>query len=208
MRHCQIFFLRTNDYSTDFLDHYATEGLERCDFTIREIINGDMSVKDWREHELYDQLTSEEVGLIQLAREDYGLINSVSIPLMNKSIGGAGVSVTSTEKDISFSKLKKENLEALVNCTKLFHDASFAEIQQLPLESLSFLKNLSEKERGLLRHLASGQPLKNIAYSIDVASYGVASNMLNALRERFGKKITRDQLMYLVGLLDILSLRR
>ena len=198
-------FLRTSDYPTDFLDHYVSEGLERYDFTVRNMIDGDMSVKDWRVSELKQQITPEEADLLLLAKEDYGLNNGLSIPLMNKSIGGSAVSVTSLEKDAAFNQLKEENLEALIHCTRLFHDASLTDIQQLPLNSLSFLLDLTEKERGLLRHLASGKPLKNVTYSIDVASYGVASNMLNILRERFGKKVTRDQLMYLVGLLDILS---
>lgn len=198
-------FLHTDHFSKDFLDHYATEGLEECDFTIRNIMNGDMSVKDWREYELNQWLLKDEADVIEMAREDYGMNNALSIPLMNKGIGGAGVSVISSESDASFAKLKAENHETLVNCTKLFHDVSFNNIQQLPLDSLSFLNSLSEKEQGLLRHLASGKPFKHIMYSIDVASYGVASNMLSSLRERSGEKMTRDRLMYLVGLMDILS---
>ena len=198
-------FLRTADYSTDFLEHYVAEGLDQHDFTTRRIKEHKMSVMDWREYELKKRISTEESKLITLARDDYGFKNSLSIPLMNRDIGGAGVSIVSSEKDNAFAKLKAENLETLIHCTRLFHDINFLSIQKIPLSTLTFLIELSEKERGILSHLAAGEPFKNIEYSIDVASSKVASNILDRLRGKFDSKITKDQLMYFVGLLGVLS---
>jgi len=198
-------FLRTANYSSDFLEHYVTEDLDQCDFTVKRIKDHKMSIMDWREYQLTKPITKEESELITLAREEYNFKNSLSIPLMNRDIGGAGVSIISSEKDSTFAKLKAENLETLLHCTQLFHDINFLDIQKLPLSILTFLSELSEKERGILTHLASGEQFKNIEYSIDVASYKVASNILDRLRGKFDTKITRTQLMFLVGILGVLS---
>ncbi len=44
-------FLRTTNYSTDFLKHYVEAGLDQHDFTARRIKEHKMSVMDWREYE-------------------------------------------------------------------------------------------------------------------------------------------------------------
>lgn len=202
--------LTTNDFSLSFLQHYMDHNLVRDDFTIRLMNQGHMQTMDWREHELSNTLLNKETQVIETAREEFNIKNAVSIPLMLQGLGGAGVSITSDDSDAQFQSIKEERMQALQYFTQVFHDLNLLNLQKIPLERIKFLNSLSEKEIGILKYLASGKKFSRIAYHIDVASYKVASNMLDNLRKKFedefNERITRDQLMYLIGLLDILSL--
>ena len=200
-----VISFQTNEFPKDFLSSRIEDDLLASDCNLRNIFNGSKSVIDWKDCNKRGIAYSDKAKIIKIFREEYGLTNGICIPLMSNIMGDAGVGVSSKEEDRAFSRLKNDSLEALIHCTRAFHDACFHEVQHMPIRTLKHFADLTEKEQGLLRHLASGKPLKNIEYSIDVASYGVAANMLNNIRDRFGKKVTRDQLMYLTGLLDGLS---
>ncbi|MBO0612554.1 MAG: hypothetical protein RL122_1310 [Pseudomonadota bacterium] len=196
-------FLHTATYSTEFLQHYEAERLDQQDFTVRKVLGGDIQPMDWREHETQAQLNPDEKHLIQLAREDYGIINAISIPTMFDERGAAGASIVSSEKDHAFQVLKQERLDTLIHCTKLFHDINFADASLPHKFILPLLASLKSKEIVVLRYLASGKPFKNIQDSTDI-SYFYATNILDGMRNRLGK-ITKDKLLYLVGLLNILD---
>lgn len=68
---------------------------------------------------------------------------------------------------------------------------------------IPLLFDLKPKEVFILRYLASGQHLKNIQDTGEI-SYSYANNLLKELRERLGG-ITSNQLMYILGRLDILD---
>jgi DNA-binding CsgD family transcriptional regulator len=199
------FFEHTDSFSIDFLDHYTSEQLDQHDFTIRKTNNNELSPMDWRQHELRGLVSDNERGVIQLAREDYGINNALTIPTLGNEMGIAGATVISSEKDASFKKLKQERMEALVCYTRLFHDTSFSG-SKMPLKFIEpFIESLKPTEIEILHCLASGIQFKNIEYHMDISSYKYASNILNNLRKRLGG-ITRDRLMYLVGSLDINNL--
>ncbi|MDD5393254.1 MAG: hypothetical protein PHE17_09565 [Thiothrix sp.] len=142
--------------------------------------------------------------MIALARADYGIRNALTIPTMTNKDGIAGASIISSEHDAPFALLKQEKLDTLFLITRAFHSCVLAE-QQLSKQFLRpFLASLNQKEIDILRHLARGEPFKRIEYSVDVASYRVAANILDKLRGKFGG-ITRDRLMFLVGLLHLLN---
>jgi hypothetical protein len=195
-------FLHTTAYPTQFLEHYNTERLDQCDFTIRKVLEGDTRPKDWREHEQQAQLSAKEHHVIQLAREDYGIMNAISIPTMLDERGAAGASIISTEKDYAFQTLKHERLETLRYCTKLFHDINFADSSLPQKFVLPLVTSLKPKEITIIRYLASGAPFKNIEDTTGI-TYSYATNVLEKLRHRLGG-ITKDKLLYLIGLLNIL----
>lgn len=199
-------FAFTESYPTEFLKRYGEDRFDEKDFTIRKVMGEHcMDVLDWREYEVQKQVSEVENEVIVVAREDYNIRNALTIPTMTGEIGIAGASLISSEKDASFQQLKQERLLTMLRITQTFHVHVFAK-QQLAKQFLQpFLECLNEKEVDILRHLASGKPFKNIEYSIDVASYKVAANILDRLRVKFGG-ISRDRLMFLVGLLNLQGL--
>lgn len=179
--------LQTRDFPVDFLEHYEAEHL------------------DWNEYRQKHKLNIEKTKIIAVAKEDYGIKNGISIPIMNRTIGAAGISIISSETDIVFKKLKNEKFETLITCTQLFHDINYSNGMLQQEFVLYFLKILSTTEIEILRYLASGKHLKNIQ-DAKITSYKYAANTLCTIRKKFGK-ITRDKLMYIVGLLDALDYR-
>ena len=198
-----LIFLHTTAYPTQFLEHYYAERLDQHDFTVRKVLEGDTCPMDWREHEQQTQLSAKEQRVIQLARVDYGIINSISVPTMLDERGAAGASIISTEKDYTFQILKHERLETLRHCTKLFHDINFADSNLPQKFVLPLLSSLTTKEVTIIRYLASGAPFKNIKDHTGI-SYSYATKVLDKLRHRLGG-ITKDKLLYLIGLLNILN---
>lgn len=192
-----------NAFPLDFLEHYQAEGLDQRDFAIRKINNERESRPlDWHMHELTDLISADEKSLIRLAREEYRIQNALTLPTLSNNVGLAGASITSSEKDRSFNKLKAERLQRLCSITRLFHDSNSNQ-SHLPAKFiLPFVETLKPKEIQILSYLASGELMKNIPYHMDISTR-YASNVLDGLRNRMGG-ITRDRLMYLVGKLDIL----
>ena len=196
-------FLHTEDYPVSFLDHYEKARFQECDFTIRLGNTTNVpAVMDWREHELNGLVSDSESLVIQVAREDYGIRNALTIPTLNPKAGIGGMSIISTEKDRNFQILKHENLPTLMRCTQLFHDISFCNSRNAIIFLEPFLRTLKPKDIQVLKHLASGQPLKTIDKGI---SYRYAANRLDDLRARMGG-ISKDKLMYIIGQLHLLDL--
>ena len=123
------------------------------------------------------------------------------IPTASNNKVKAGAIVCLADADMNSKELPNDTIQLLGYYTKLFHDISFSNISINNLLADLLFRQLSDKEKGVIRHLASGKRFKNITYSIDVASYRVASNMLDKLRKKFGN-ISRDRLMYLAGLMN------
>lgn len=196
-------FLHTQNYPTAFLTHYAQARFHEQDFTIRLGHSAQVPIiMDWREHEVGGLVTNDENIVIQVARNEYGIRNALTIPTLRPESGIGGMSVISAEKDATFQYLKQENLETLLRCTQLFHDISFHNAKTSAVFVQPFLQTLKPKEIQILKHLALGHPLKKIHQGI---SYRYAANMLDELRARMGG-ITKDKLMYLIGQLHLLDL--
>lgn len=196
-------FKNSASFPDNYLDQYTTQKLSRHDFTIKRISKNILNPMDWREHELKNLITRNEVKLIELAREDYGIKNAISIPTMNSEIGMSGASIISLEKDAIFKKLKEENIDKLIFITHRFHESNLQGSQLPPNFVLPFIDHLTANEIGILCHLASGKHFQKIEYSIDIASYKVATNALQNLRKKKFNNITKERLMYLAGILRI-----
>ncbi|HPE60763.1 MAG TPA: autoinducer binding domain-containing protein [Thiolinea sp.] len=193
-------FLSVEAYPLAFLAHYQRERLDQQDFTVRRLLSGNMMPMDWREYELSGDLRAEEVAVIRLAREQYGIRNAISVPVMLESRGAAGISVISSLEDESFRILKQGTQETLWRLSRLFHDISFAD----PDWSQHFIRqvyqSLSEKEIALLRYRAGGGIMKKVEDETGI-DYSVASNIMSSLRKRLGG-VNTERLMYLFGLLS------
>lgn len=192
-------FLYTNPYPLGFLEHYERERLDRHDFTIRRVLSGETAPMDWREHELSGQLSADEVGLIRLAKEKYGILNALSIPLLEER-GAAGMSVISFKEDTEFYALKQEALALLLNFTYLFHHLVFADSLRQFVSPI--VQSLSEKEREVLVYKSRGKVIKNINFDLGIDD-GYANNLFSSMKKRLGN-VRTERLLYLFGLLNAL----
>ena len=197
-------FLYSESYPKDFLEHYTEKRLDRKDFTIRRVLTGEQNPMDWREYEQKQLISKDEASVIELAREDYGIVNAISIPTMTHEMGAAGASVISCEKDSQFGLLKQQKLDTLIHLTRLFHDLNFANFNLPDKFILPLFETLKPKEIVILQYLATGKPMKNIQDYTGI-SHSYATNVLAELRLRLGG-INNDKLMYLFGLMKALML--
>ncbi len=201
----QPIFEFTKNYPVAFLEHYAKEQLHNHDFTIRKgKENCSFDPMDWREHELSGTLTDDEIGLIQLAKNEYGIINAYTIPTQVSDVILAGATVISSLSDNDFQKLKKETLTTLDIITKLFHDKCYASSCLVPIFSQPLLGKLNPTELKTLRLLADGIPTKQLSDQLDVTEQS-AKNIISNLCKKLGS-INRDQLFFLVGRVNLLHL--
>lgn len=197
-------FVNTDEYPIKFLSHYQDAGFVRHDFTVRKAYEGCKDVMVWPDYFHSGRLSSDESNVLTVAREEYGIKQGLTIPTMSNDQGVAGVSLISTENDSFFEKLRTERLGTMVELAHILHKFILADRQNIQELSDSIFEDLSEKELGLLCHIAKGKPFKNIEYSIDVASPKVAYNMLRAIRDKFGG-VNSDRLMYLAGMYNLLD---
>ena len=192
-------------FPTSFIEQYTHDRFDQNDFTVRRIKAKQLAPMDWKIYEKSDDLSEEEKSVLVIAENDHDIKNAISIPTMSEAIGIAGASIVSTANDADFKKLKKERLETLQVCTKLFHDSTVNQ----PISSLvhtfvmPLLADIKPKELIVLRYIASGKHLKNIADTTNI-SYSYASNLLSELRIRLGG-ISNEKLFYVIGLFNILD---
>lgn len=196
-------FQVSETYPQTFIDHYVGARFDKQDFTIKQIEDGNLTPMDWWDCQQKGQITSAEKQVIQVAREDYGIENGLSIPTMSQPEGIAGVSIISEETDQAFRQLQTENGVQLNICTKLFHDCVFNIPEYKSQFLIPAIANLTETEKKVLRYLVSGLPMKAVQDGTGVP-YKYATKVLGEVREKFGK-ITKDKLVYALGLLNILE---
>jgi len=194
----------SEQFPLEFLKSYQQDGWFQHDFVIREICEGDLQVKDWKQKEQSNDLDNNEKKLIRLAREQYGIKNAISIPTMHHSIGLAAASIISFADDRTFLQLKQKYLQTLINCTKVFNDI----IMQHPSQLVSTfvypkLPKVTPKERIVLRDLVNGLLIQKIGMQ-DGMSESAVSNHLLRLRKKFDVKNTPD-LKHLLLTLNILD---
>lgn len=199
LRQLPMVFLHTDTYPLEFLQDYSEKRFDRSDFTVRKVLNGETRPMDWREYELTGELLSEEIELIRLARDRYGILNALSIPTTREH-GAAGMSVISNKDDEEFEKIKKEQMDTLLAMVRVFHDINFNS-KNWPYQFIApVFGSLTDKERMILRHMANGGAMKCIKEATGI-SKSYADNLLSELRDRL-KIPTTARLMYLFGLLD------
>ena len=191
-------------FPVGFLKAYKDDGWFQHDFTIREIMQGDLSAKDWKQKELSGELHDKEKELIQLAREQFGINNAITIPTMNHTVGIAGASIVSFADDEDFTILKQQQLNTLIHCTRVFNDIIMQHPSHL-VKTFVFpnLPGVTKKERIVLRDLVRGLPIQKIGAKQGMNESSV-SNHLARLRKKFNVKKTSD-LKHLLVTLNIMD---
>lgn len=192
--------LRSDGFDAAFLKHYVEAGFTDHDFTIKRIMRGDLKPIDWWHEDERGALEAQERAVIEVARQDYGLYNGISVPTLGNQEEIAGASLVSRDKGPLFRKLLDEQLEVLRNLVRLFHDRIHADPVCRKSMMLTYLADLSEKERKILEFLTTGRPLKSIDGEEITPAY--ANKLLSSLSQRLGAN-NRQQLRYVLGLYRI-----
>lgn len=199
----QPLFKLTDEYPQDFVQEYAHRHFEKDDITIKAYTENKLDPIDWWQYRKNNKMTAKELEVIKVARMDYGMENGLSIPTLKNSRGLAGASIVSTEKGLSYQRLKQENFDTLVHITKMFHSIVFSE----PSSYRAFLpiafQDLSAKDKLVLQHLINGYSLKVLEdYTGISRRYG--DKLIIAMRKKLGG-LSTQQLLYYAGLFDLLK---
>jgi len=198
-------FKLSRTYNTRFIQHYSEAKFGKDDFTIKRIMQGDLTPMVWWEEAGDKRLTQSELEVIAVAREDYGICHGVSVPTFTDRRSIAGVSVTREETDASFDQLWRERGDYLRKMSIMFSDRVLCMTEVKALFMAPILQSLSPTEKQVLCELAKGRNVKAVCQELHLDYKYVANSVLKSLRKKFGN-VTRDTLMYEAGLLNITHL--
>jgi len=198
-------FKASKQFPQDFMERYQKDDFYNKDFTIREIKAGNLSPKNWKTYEQSSDLGDQELKVIRVAREEYGIENALSIPTMNQQIGIAGASLISVKNDHDYQDMLHRHQQTLVNCTRIFNDIIMQNASSDIVHTFVFttLPKITPKQRLVLRELLRGTLQNNIGLELDMTQSAVDNHLAN-LREAFEVKKTHD-LKHLLETLNIMD---
>jgi DNA-binding CsgD family transcriptional regulator len=198
-------FKASSQFPQDFMERYKNDDFYNQDFTIREIKAGNLKPKDWKTYEQSGDLSEQELNVIRLAREQYGIENALSIPAMNQQTSIAGASLISSKSDDEYQEMLRQHQQTLVNCTRIFNDIvmQYASSDVVHTFVFTTLPKITLKQRQVLRELLKGTLQNNIGTELGMTQSAVDNHLAN-LRNAFEVKKTHD-LKHLLETLNILD---
>lgn len=195
-------FKTSDAYCPAFLRHYQEAGFDQHDFTVKRIAQGERQILDWWLESRKGVLTRQEKKVIITAREDYGIRNGLSLPLVGGLPGLGGVSCISGEKGDAYQLLLHEKLFVLQHCTRMFHEHVMAHSHLKIYFLAPLLEQLSPKEKRLLRFVLDGLPMKTLPDQVAGISQKYGEKLLDGIRIKFGG-INKIRLILYIGMLHL-----
>lgn len=190
-------------YNHSFLQHYSEENFFKNDFTVKAIQNGKKVPIDWWCEEKKGILAKNEKNIITVAKEEYGITNGITIPVMNEARGIAGTSIISDEKPKLYTLLVQERLHKLEIYTHIFHTHIMSSAQKNALFLEPILNSLTDTEKRLMPFIVSGKPMKSVNIKPEI-THRYGEKCLNNIRMKFGN-ITKSKLIYYIGVMHMLD---
>jgi DNA-binding CsgD family transcriptional regulator len=198
-------FKLSSAYNTQFIQHYSDARFGNHDFTIKRIMGGDLTPMIWWREADAKRLSKSELEVIEVARQDYGIHQGISLPTFTDGRSIAGVSITREEKDLAFEQLYEEKGSYLRKMSMMFSNRVLCMEEARVIFMIPIVQSLSLTEKQVLCELAKGRNLKSVCLELDLDYKYVANSVIKSLRKKFGN-VTRDALMYEAGLLNIVRL--
>ena len=196
-------FFKASEKYLDFLAYYAEHRLDKQDFVIQAMRNGEDQVFNWWAEAKKRNVQEDELRVLTVAKEKYGITNGFTIPTMAEQRGIAGASVISSLDDSEFEKRLNNSIDTVALCTRMFHDFTLSS----PLSSntfvLPFFPNLTEKEIQVLRFQLTGKPMKLIKDTTGITPK-YAEKLLINIRKKFGN-ISKNELIHQTSAFNILD---
>ena len=201
----------SSDYSPSYLKHYFEARLDRVDPIVKAIVDGVTEPIDWwgttsQKYRDMDKNSEEAVGMSRR----YGIANGITIPTMSEEKGIAGASFVTSENKL-YTKLKNENLDKIIFCTKLFHDLVLTHKGYIGHFIKPVVNILNTTEQKFLGMLALGESPSKIASKLCKSEKYLEQVMLKMRRKMSGVErdempnLNRNQLLYYAGLLNLLE---
>jgi len=195
----QPVFRFSNGYA-QFIEHYHKNNFSKHDFLLRLLEEGITDPVDWWEKAALMDLTEEEKHVNNTARHKFGITKGLGFPTLGSNLGLAGVSIISFKKEDENRQIEPEIINSLHKNSRIYHDHMMVHQDDRYSFILPLLDSLTPKKKIVIKHLISGQPMKNIEDQGVTERYG--EKLLLELRKSFGD-ITKNELIYLLGLLNI-----
>lgn len=193
------FFQFSNSYKK-IVENYQLNNFSQNDFILRLLEEGISKPIDWWEVSRTLKLSKEEEHVNYVTRNQFGVIKGISFPTLNSDLGLAGVSIISFNPNYENKKIEEKTLTNLHKSIRIYHDHMMIHQDDRYQFILPLLNSLTAKQKIVIKHLISGQPMKNIEGFGVTERYG--EKLLYELRKNFGD-ITKNELIYLLGLLNI-----
>ena len=193
------FFQFSQTYA-EIVDNYQQHNFSKNDFTLRLLEEGASEPIDWWEIAQNITLSHEEKQVNEVTKNHFNVYKGISFPTLNSDLGLAGVSIISFDLQYENKVIDPEILSSLHKSIRIYHDHMMIHQDDRYQFILPLLDSLSTKQKIVIRHLISGQPMKNIEKFGVTERYG--EKLLYELRKSFGD-ITKNELIYLLGLLNI-----
>jgi len=180
------------------VENYLEHDFRHQDFTIRLAESGYMDIIDWWKVAGTIKLTNEEKNFNHIIKEKFGVTKGISFPALSSDVGIAGASIIQLNREVK--PVDEKLLQYLKKCFKIYHHHMIVHQDDRYRFILPLLESLTPRKKAVIRHLISGQPMKNIVEQGISERYG--EKLLSELRKSFGS-ISKNELIYLLGLLNI-----
>jgi len=195
---CSPVFQLSDGYDVRFIQHYTEAGFSDHDYTVKSILNMDMSVKNWWEDADKRILSKQEKEVIEVAKYEYGIANGVTIPTYGDGVNVAGVSVSSADRSTSFSILYSEKINFIRKISIMYSDRVIGIPSVKSIFGLPFLSQLTTTEKKVLSMMAEGCNVQSIAHDLSLDYKYVANKIVSNIRKKMGG-VSRDRMMYYAG---------
>jgi len=186
---------------TEIVNNYQKHDFNKSDFTIRLVEEGKLSIIDWWMEAEKTLLSKEEKHVNKVTKEKFGVSKGITFPTLNNDMGMAGASIISFKPEYANKQIDPALLQHLKTCCRMYHDHTMIHQDARYEFILPILDSLTPKKKLVLKHLISGQPMKNITKEADITTR-YAEKLLVELRKNFGD-ISKNELIYYLGLLNI-----
>lgn len=207
----QPIYSASSDYNPDYISHYMEARFDLNDPIVKAIDSGELKVLDWWGEVGKGYMSSSERNVIEVAREDYQIINGFTIPFLSSTEGIAGASFISDAKDRQYQLLRDSNKETLKIGAHLFHAAVMSSSWRQTQFVIPALGVLNPLERKILHGLATGLKAKQIADKSG-KSQKYIEKVLRQLKfklagtsENGRPEIETTELIYHLGLTNLLA---
>ena len=204
-------FLASDSYSPDYLECYVDTRLDLYDPLIKAIDNGVLDPIDWWGDTCchYRAIDKKNDSVITTAR-GYGIANGITIPTLSGEKGISCASFVTPEKT-HFSTLKQESINAMSQCTRLFHNMVMANSSNIGYFVKPIIETLNATEKRLLKGIVRGKSPSEVAFELKRSEKYLEKVMTRIRRKMSGLSddeapiINRNQLLYYTGLLEIID---